>query len=79
MKTISDVFGSLVFNDTVMQARLPKATYRALQETIQKGSRLDPEVANIVANAMKDWAVEKGRHPFHPLVPAHDGRHGGKA
>lgn len=42
MKTISDVFGSLVFNDTVMQARLPKATYQALQETIQKGSRLDP-------------------------------------
>ena len=79
MKTISDVFGSLVFNDTVMQARLPKATYQALQETIQKGSRLDPEVANIVANAMKDWAVGKGRHTFYPLVPAHDGRHRGKA
>lgn len=72
MKTISDVFGSLVFNDTVMQARLPKATYRALQETIQKGSRLDPEVANIVANAMKDWALEKGAthftHWFQPMT-----------
>ena len=56
MKTISDVFGSLVFNDTVMQARLPKATYQALQETIQKGSRLDPEVANIVANAILSLA-----------------------
>ena len=72
MKTISDVFGSLVFNDTVMQARLPKATYRALQETIQKGSRLDPDVANIVANAMKDWALEKGAthftHWFQPMT-----------
>ena len=72
MKTISDVFGSLVFNDTVMQARLPKATYQALQETIQKGSRLDPEVANIVANAMKDWALEKGAthftHWFQPMT-----------
>lgn len=72
MKTISEVFGSLVFNDAVMQARLPKATYRALKETIQKGTQLDPEVANVVANAMKDWAIEKGAthftHWFQPMT-----------
>ena len=58
MNNISDVFGSLVFNDTAMRARLPKATYKALQETVQKGVQLDLDVANVVANAMKDWAIE---------------------
>ena len=72
MNNISDVFGSLVFNDTAMRARLPKATYKALQETVQKGVQLDLDVANVVANAMKDWAIEKGAthftHWFQPMT-----------
>ena len=72
MNNISDVFGSLVFNDTAMRARLPKATYKALQETVQKGVQLDLDVANMVANAMKDWAIEKGAthftHWFQPMT-----------
>lgn len=67
-----NIFGSNVFNDAVMKERLPKATYKALQKTIEAGLSLDPAVADIVANAMKDWAVEKGAthftHWFQPLT-----------
>ena len=68
---IKDIFGSMVFNDDIMRQRLPAKTYKQLQATIKKGHRLDPEVANIVANAMKDWAIENGAthftHWFQPL------------
>ncbi len=72
MSKVSELFGSMVFNDAVMQERLPGGTYKQLQSTIQKGSRLDSEVANVVANAMKDWAIEKGAthytHWFQPMT-----------
>ena len=58
--SVPELFGSMVFNDHVMKARLPKETYRALKKTIENGKSLDPSVANVVANAMKDWAAEKG-------------------
>ena len=51
---MEELFGSNVFNDSVMRQRLPKETYRALHKTIDEGRRLDPEVASVVANAMKD-------------------------
>ena len=72
MKDIPNLFGSLVFNDSVMKARLPKETYKALKNTIAAGKHLDLEVANVVANAMKDWAIEKGAthytHWFQPIT-----------
>ena len=72
MSNIPELFGSMVFNDTVMKARLPKAAYLALKETREKGKPLDPRVADAVANAMKEWAVEKGAthftHWFQPMT-----------
>ena len=72
MSKISERFGCMVFNDTVMKERLPKDTYKAMQKTIKDGRRLDINVANVVANAMKDWAIEKGAthytHWFQPLT-----------
>jgi len=69
---LNDVFGSNVFNDSVMRQRLPKMTYKALRKTIEEGIPLDPQVAEVVAAAMKDWAVEKGAthftHWFQPLT-----------
>ena len=53
-------FGNRVFNDGVMRRRLPGETYRALRRTINEGRHLDPQVAHVVANAMKDWAIEHG-------------------
>ena len=58
----------MVFNDTVMQARLPEAIYKALKKTMVQGTRLEPDVAHVVANAMKDWAVEKGATHFTPIL-----------
>ena len=70
--TVPEIFGSMVFNDDVMRARLPKDTYKSLKKTIQQGSPLELDVANVVANAMKDWAIEKGAthftHWFQPLT-----------
>ena len=67
-----DEFGVNVFNDTVMQDRLPKSVYKALKKTIDEGSELDPSIADVVANAMKDWAMERGAthytHWFQPLT-----------
>lgn len=72
MKNVPNFFGSMVFNDSVMQSRLPKDTYRALKKTMAQGTHLELDVANIVANAMKDWAVEKGAthftHWFQPMT-----------
>ncbi len=72
MASIPSLFGSMVFNDTVMQERLPQDTYEALKNTMQNGRHLDPAVATVVANAMKDWAIEKGAthytHWFQPMT-----------
>ncbi|HMZ58480.1 MAG TPA: glutamine synthetase III, partial [Leptospiraceae bacterium] len=69
---VTELFGKNVFNDKVMQERLPKSVYKSLKKTINDGKPLDPEVADIVANAMKDWAIENGAthytHWFHPLT-----------
>lgn len=67
-----DIYASDVFSDAVMRERLPKKVYQSLKATIQTGSDLDPQIADVVASAMKDWAVEKGAthfaHWFHPLT-----------
>ena len=72
METVTDYFGSLVFNDAVMRERLPKDIYKALKRTIEEGKDLDINVANSVANAMKNWALEKGcthyTHWFQPMT-----------
>lgn len=72
MSCVSEVFGSMVFNDSVMKARLPKETYKAMQKTIQDGKRLNSDLAIVVATSMKDWAIEKGAthytHWFQPMT-----------
>lgn len=72
MAKVPEIFGSMVFNDQKMQERLPKSTYKALKKTIQNGEPLDLGVANVVAAAMKDWAVEMGcthyTHWFQPMT-----------
>ena len=71
-KTPGQVFGSNVFTKAEMQARLPKAVYKSIVATIDKGAKLDPAVADAVAAAMKDWALEKGAthyaHVFYPMT-----------
>ncbi len=71
-KNIPALFGSMVFNDDVMRARLPKEVYKSLTKTIATGKTIDPAIADVVANAMKDWAIEKGAthytHWFQPLT-----------
>ena len=68
---VSEIFGSMSFNDKVMRAKLPKSTYKELKLAISENQPLPLEVANVVANAMKDWAIEKGAthftHWFQPL------------
>lgn len=72
MSSVADIFGSLVFNESTMKERLPKGTYTAMQKTIKDGKLLDIDVATVVANAMKDWAIEKGAthftHWFQPMT-----------
>jgi len=69
---VAEMFGENVFNDKVMQERLPKKVYKELKKTIKEGKELDPVVADVVAEAMKNWAVEKGAthytHIFQPLT-----------
>ena len=69
---VVELFGSNVFNDKIMQERLPKKVYKELHKTIDEGKELDPITAEVVAGAMKDWAVEKGAthytHWFQPLT-----------
>ncbi|GFR34920.1 glutamine synthetase III family protein [Thermobrachium celere] len=69
---LKQVFGENVFNDEVMRERLPKNVYKALRKTMDEGVPLDPAVADVVANAMKDWAIEKGAthytHWFQPMT-----------
>ncbi|MDP4132724.1 MAG: glutamine synthetase III [Bacillota bacterium] len=72
MNTFSELFGSCVFDESTMKERLPKETFKQLQRTIQNGRSLDSNIANVVANAMKDWAIEKGAthytHWFQPMT-----------
>ena len=72
MSNVPELFGSNVFNENVMKERLPKAVYKALKKTIQSGNPLDPSLAESVAVAMKDWAIQKGvthyTHWFQPLT-----------
>ncbi|MDD3394186.1 MAG: glutamine synthetase III [Anaerotignum sp.] len=69
---VPEIFGSMVFHEHVMKERLPKSTYKTMRKVMEEGKRLDKEVADIVANAMKDWAVEKGAthftHWFQPMT-----------
>ncbi len=71
-KNIPSLFGEMVFNDREMEERLPRDTYEALHRTIELGRPLDLSMANVIADAMKDWAVEKGAthytHWFHPMT-----------
>ena len=71
-KKVSEIFGCMVFNDDVMRERLPKEVYKSLTKTIATGKTIDASVADVVANAMKDWAIEKGAthytHWFQPLT-----------
>ena len=71
-RQLSDLFGMNVFNDSVMRQNLPKPTYKALRKTIEQGLTLDPQVAEVVAAAMKDWAVVRGAthftHWFQPMT-----------
>jgi len=72
MKDIPNLFGSMVFNETVMKERLPKDIYKALKKTMEHGTHLKLDIANVVANAMKNWAVENGAthftHWFQPMT-----------
>ena len=72
MSSISEIFASKVFNDKIMRERLPKETYKALQKTIKDGKHLDINIAHVVANSMKDWAIENGAthftHWFQPMT-----------
>lgn len=69
---VEAIFGENVFNDSVMKERLPKSVYKKLKQTIEDGSELDPTIADVVAHAMKDWAVDNGAthytHWFQPLT-----------
>lgn len=79
MANVAEYFGSKVFNLPTMEARLPKETYKSLIKTIKEGTPLDPNVAEVVANAMKDWAVENGcthyTHWFQPMTGATAEKH----
>ena len=81
MRTVSDYFGSLVFDDRVMRAKLPSDVYASLKRTIDEGASLDTHVADAVATAMRDWAVEHGAthftHWFQPLTGVTAEKHDG--
>ncbi len=72
MNSVTEIFGSMVFNDSVMRSRLPKDVFKQVQRSIKDGRRLDSAAAVVVANAMKDWAIEKGAthftHWFQPMT-----------
>ena len=79
MSTVPELFGSMVFDDKVMRARLSSDVYHSLKETIRRGKKLDLSVANAVANAMCAWAVENGAthftHWFQPLTGITEEKH----
>ena len=81
MTTVREEFGSLVFDEATMREKLPKETFRQMQKTLHEGKRLQPETASVVANAMKDWAIEKGAthftHWFQPMTGVTAEKHDG--
>lgn len=81
MINIPEIFGSMVFNESVMRKRLPKDIYNQLQDTIKNGTPLDVSISDVVANAMKDWAIEKGAthftHWFQPMIGITAEKHDG--
>ncbi|MBQ8733661.1 MAG: glutamine synthetase III, partial [Anaerotignum sp.] len=70
--SVPEIFGMNVFNDAMMREHLPKKVYEELKNTIEQGALLNSEIADIIANAMKDWAIEKGAayftHWFQPMT-----------
>ncbi|HBI64782.1 MAG TPA: glutamine synthetase type III, partial [Clostridiales bacterium] len=72
MNSIPEIFAENVFNENIMRDKLPKEVFKKLMKTIELGEPLDVSIANVVANAMKDWAVEKGAthytHWFQPMT-----------
>ncbi len=78
-KNVPELFGSMVFNETVMKERLPKDVYKKLKQTMREGTALDADVAAVVATAMKDWALSKGAthytHWFQPMTGITAGKH----
>ena len=72
MHSVNELFGSMVFNESVMQSRLPKDTYKSLKKTLHTGVPLDLSIANVIATVMKEWAIEKGAthytHWFQPIT-----------
>lgn len=76
---VTELFGQNVFSDSVMKARLPKAVYKSLKNTIDTGAELDKSIADVVATAMRDWALERGAthyaHVFYPLTGATAEKH----
>ncbi|MGM9615613.1 MAG: glutamine synthetase III [Oscillospiraceae bacterium] len=81
MSNVPEIFGSMVFSESVMQARLPHDTYKQVVNAIHNDKRLSPEIASVVANAMKDWAIEKGAthytHWFQPMTGITAEKHDG--
>ncbi len=79
MSYLTSIFGENVFSETVMKERLPNSAFKKLKKTIEAGEKLKPDVAEVVANAMKDWAVEKGAthytHWFQPMTSKTAGKH----
>ena len=71
-KNVPEIFGSMVFNEDVMRQRLPREVFKSLKKTIEERNEIDPSIADVVASAMKDWAIEKGAthftHWFQPLT-----------
>ena len=78
---VAEIFGSNVFNDAVMQERLPKKVYKELKKTIEEGKELDLATADVIAHEMKEWAIEKGAthytHWFQPLTGITSEKHDG--
>ena len=76
---LSDLFGSMVFNEDTMKERLSSASYEAWKKCVTDGTSLDISTANEIAQAMKQWAVEKGATHYTHWFQPHDRRHGGEA
>ncbi len=78
-KNVPELFGNMVFNEEVMRQRLPREVSQSLMKTMEEGKEIDPSIADVVANAMKDWAIEKGAthytHWFQPLTGATAEKH----
>ena len=72
MAKVEEIFGTMVFNDFTMKQRLPKETFKAFKRSVSEGKPVARDIANVVANAMKDWAIEKGAthytHWFQPMT-----------